>query len=149
MKPLDWLRWWANLLDARFVIPGTRIRFGIDPILALVPGLGDLASPIFAVALIAQGVYQGVPKVVVLRMVGNALIDAFIGAIPLAGVVGDIFWRANLRNLALLVRHSRPGVRPTRADYLFVALVALVFGLVVLIPVLIALWLTVVILQQW
>lgn len=149
MKPLDWLRWWANLLDARFVIPGTRIRFGIDPILALVPGLGDLASPIFAVALIAQGVYQGVPKVVVLRMVGNALIDAFIGAIPLAGVVGDIFWRANLRNLALLERHSRPGVRPTRADYLFVALVALVFGLVVLIPVLIALWLTVVILQQW
>ena len=149
MKPLDWLRWWANLLDARFVIPGTRIRFGIDPILALVPGLGDLASPIFAFALIAQGVYQGVPKVVVLRMVGNALIDAFIGAIPLAGVVGDIFWRANLRNLALLERHSRPGVRPTRADYLFVALVALVFGLVVLIPVLIALWLTVVILQQW
>lgn len=139
---LPYLRRWANLLDSRFQIPGTRIRFGIDPLLALIPGIGDLASPIFAVAVIAQAVYQGVPRIVMLRMVMNAFIDALIGAIPIAGVVGDIFWRANLRNLALLERYAHPGVVPRRSDYVFVAVVALVFGLLVLIPVLLALWLT-------
>jgi hypothetical protein len=141
-SPLRLLRAWADLLDSRFRIPGTRIRFGIDPILSLVPGLGDLASPVFAVALVAQAVYQGVPKIVMVRMVLNALLDALIGAVPIAGTIGDIFWRANVRNLALLERHARPGIRPRRSDYVFVALMALVFGLIVLIPVLIAFWLS-------
>jgi len=55
------LRWWADLLDSRFVIPGLGIRFGLDPILSLIPGLGDLASPVFALVLIVQGLRQGVP----------------------------------------------------------------------------------------
>ena len=81
-----------------------------------------------------------------IRMLGNALVDALIGAIPVAGAVGDIFFRANTRNLALLDRHSRPGVRPTQSDYAFVLAIAGVFGLLVLIPVVIALWLTI---QLW
>ena len=48
MPGLQWLRWWATLLDSRFRVPGTNIRFGLDPLLSLVPGLGDLASPAFA-----------------------------------------------------------------------------------------------------
>jgi hypothetical protein len=143
MKSLAWLRAWADLLDSRFVIPGTRVRFGIDPLLSLIPGIGELASPIFAVALMAQGVYQGVPKIVLLRMAGNALIDAVIGAVPIAGVVGDVFWRANTRNLALLERHARPGFKATRGDYAFVAVVAALFGMVLIVPVLVALWLTI------
>jgi hypothetical protein len=139
---LPWFRAWARLLDSRFRIPGTNIRFGIDPILALIPGIGELASPVFAVALIAQGLYQGVPKVILLRMVLNALVDAIISAVPVAGAIGDIFWRANLRNLDLLERHARPGIVPSRADYVFVAVVAAVFGLVVLVPVVFAIWLT-------
>ena len=109
--PLAWLRWWAELLDSRFVVPGTSIRFGIDPLLALIPGLGDLASPFFTVALLVQGLYQRVPVVVLVRMIVNALFDALVGAIPLGGPVADVFWRANLRNLALLERHARPGGR--------------------------------------
>lgn len=140
-QPLTYLRAWADLLDSRFVIPGTRIRFGLDPILALIPGLGDLASPVFAVAILAQAVLQGVPRVIMVRIVANAFIDACIGAIPFLGPVGDIFWRANTRNLALLERHARPGVRPTRGDYVFVAGVAMVFGTILLVPVLVALWL--------
>ena len=81
---LHWLRSWAYLLDARFRIPGTSIRFGIDPILAVIPGLGDLASPIFTVALLVQGLHQRVPAVILVRMALNALLDAFIGAVPLA-----------------------------------------------------------------
>jgi hypothetical protein len=138
---LNWLRWWADLLDSRFRIPGTNIRFGIDPILSLLPGIGDLASPVFAVALLLQGVRQRVPRVVLLRMLGNALIDALIGVVPIAGTVGDIFWRANLRNLALIERHAARGLQPSRADYVFVWTMAAIFGLLVAIPVFLAIYL--------
>jgi hypothetical protein len=142
VKSLAWLRQVADLLDARFRIPGTTIRFGIDPILSLIPGVGDLASPAFTIALLAQAVYQGVPRVVMLRMLLNALFDALIGAVPVAGAVADVFYRANLRNLALLERHARPGVAPTRGDRTFVLVAAGIFGLVILVPVVIAIWLT-------
>jgi hypothetical protein len=134
------LRWWADLLDSRFRVPGTSIRFGIDPILSLVPGLGDLASPAFTLALLVFGIRLKLPKVVVVRMIANALIDAAIGAIPVAGNIGDVFWRANNLNLALLERHARPGVLPTAGDYAFVWSLALVFGLLLAIPVLVAVW---------
>jgi hypothetical protein len=136
------LRNWADLLDSRFVIPGTKIRFGLDPILSLVPGLGDLASPVFAMLLVGQGVQQRVPRIVLVRMMLNALIDALIGAIPVIGNIGDVFFRANLMNLALLERHARPGLPPSRGDYAFVMVVALIFGVIIAIPVIVAVWLT-------
>ena len=144
---LAWLRTWALLLDSRFRIPGTQIRFGIDPLLSLIPGLGDLASPVFATLLLVQGVHQRVPKIILVRMLGNALIDALIGIVPVAGTVGDIFWRANIRNLALLERHARPGLKPSRADYAFVFGIVAVFGMVVIVPVVLAIWLTSLFLQ--
>jgi hypothetical protein len=138
---MHYLRWWAELLDSRFRIPGTNIRFGIDPLLSLIPGLGDIATPAFTVMVLVQGVRQGVPKVVLLRMLGNALIDALVGVVPVAGDVSDLFWRANNKNMALLDRHRHPGVRPTRGDYVFVWIAAAVLGLIVAIPVAIGLWL--------
>lgn len=145
---LPWLQWWARLLDSRFRIPGTDIRFGIDPVLSLIPGLGDLASPAFTVALLGQALYQRVPRIIMLRMLGNALLDAAIGAIPVAGTVGDIFWRANAANLALVERYAQPGRRPSRGDYVFVFGVTLVFALLVAIPVFLAVWI-VAVLWQW
>jgi hypothetical protein len=136
------LRWIAALLDSRFRVPGTQIRFGLDPILSLVPGLGDLASPMFALMLIVQGLRQHVPKIVLMRMMLNALLDAAIGAVPIAGTVGDVFFRANLINLNLLERHARPGLPPTKGDYAFVFAIAAVFGLIVAIPVGLGIWLT-------
>jgi hypothetical protein len=138
---MQYLRWWADLLDSRFRIPGTDIRFGLDPLLSLIPGIGDIATPAFTVMVLVQGVRQGVPKVVLLRMLGNALIDALVGVVPVAGDVSDLFWRANKKNMALLDRHQHPGVRPTRGDYVFVWIAAAVLGLVVAIPVAIGLWL--------
>jgi hypothetical protein len=143
---LPYLRGWAELLDNRFRVPGTNVRFGLDPILSIVPGLGDLVSPAFTVALLVQAVQQRVPRVVLVRMVANALLDALIGAVPVAGTVADVFWRANVRNLALLERHAQPGLPPRREDYLFVWALAIGLGLLAVVPVLVALWLAVLLL---
>jgi hypothetical protein len=129
------LRWWAELLDARFRIPGTNIRFGIDPLLSLIPGFGELASPLFTMVLLAHAVRLGLPKVVVIRMVLNALIDAAVGALPIVGSVGDMFWRASTANLALLERYAQPGVKPTPGDFAFVWGMTAVMGLLLAIPV--------------
>jgi ABC-type antimicrobial peptide transport system permease subunit len=140
---LPWLRWWATLLDSQFRIPGTNIRFGMDPILSLIPGLGDLASPAFTVALLVQAFQQRIPRVVISRMLLNALIDAAIGAVPVAGQVGDIFWRANLRNLALLERHADPARLPERGDYLFLWSVIAALGVITASLVALGIWLVV------
>ena len=136
------LQRYAVLLDKAFRIPGTNIRFGLDPVVGLIPGLGDLASPVFAGLLILEGARLRVPRIILMRMAVNALVDAVIGAIPLVGIAGDVFFRANTRNLALLERHAVPGGRPaTKADYGFVwgVLAALFVGVILI--VILAIWL--------
>lgn len=140
-RGLDALRRWARIFDSAFRIPGTRITFGLDPILGLVPGLGDVASPIFSLFFIWHGARLGVPKVVLARMVLNALIDTGIGAIPLVGDLFDFGWKSNTWNLALLEHHATPGRRPTSGDYLFVAICGLVVIVAALVPILLLGWL--------
>jgi hypothetical protein len=134
-RGLEALRRWARIFDSAFRIPGTQITFGIDPILGLVPGLGDVASPVLSLLFIWHGLRLGVPKVVLARMVLNVLIDAGVGAIPVIGDLFDFGWKANAWNLALLERHAMPGRPPTSADYLFVTLCALVIVAVALLPI--------------
>ena len=131
---LDALRRWATLLDAAFVVPGTNIRFGLDAIIGLVPGLGDLSSPVFAIVLLVSAFRLRVPAVVQARMVLNAAIDMVVGLVPLLGDVADVAWKANLRNLALLERHAHPGVQPSRGDYVFVIVCVIVLAFVTLAP---------------
>ena len=136
------LQRYAVLLDKAFRIPGTNIRFGLDPIVGLIPGLGDLASPVFAGLLIVEGARLKVPRIILMRMLVNALVDAVVGAIPFVGIVGDVFIRANTKNLALLERHAVAGGRPaTRGDYWFVwtMLAALVIGVILI--VVLTIWL--------
>jgi hypothetical protein len=95
----------ARLLDSKWRIPGTGIRFGADAALNLVPGLGLVASKGVSAYIILEARRLGVPPGTLLRMVGNIGMDALISAVPLAGWVGDVFFRANLRNMALLQRH--------------------------------------------
>jgi hypothetical protein len=136
------LQRYARVLDKAFKIPGTNIRFGLDPIIGLVPFLGDLASPVFAALLVVEGARLGIPRIIQIRMVINALIDAVIGAIPFAGMVGDVFFRANTKNMELLERHAVPGGRAaTRGDYAFVwiALIMLLLGIIAI--VWLAIWL--------
>lgn len=138
---LDVLRRWAVLLDSAFRVPGTNWRFGLDAIVGLIPGLGDLVAPVFTVAVLATGLRMRVPAIVQGRMVLNALIDMLVGLVPIAGDLVDVAWKADLRNVALLERHAIPGVPPTRGDYLFVFICVAIVILAAFVPILFLVWL--------
>ena len=138
---MDALRRWAVLLDSAFTVPGTNIRFGLDAIIGIVPGVGDLVAPVFTLILLGTALKMRVPAVVLARMVLIAGIDMLIGLVPVAGDVADVFWKADLRNMALLERHARPGVPPTRADYWFVLGCIGLLVVIALVPFLILVWL--------
>jgi Domain of unknown function (DUF4112) len=135
------LRKWAVILDSLFRVPGTSIRFGVDAIAGLIPGFGDLASPVYTALILLEGLRLRVPAVVQARMVLNAAIDMGIGLVPLLGDIADVAWKANLRNLALLERHARPGLPPARGDYVFVFLCLGVVAMIALVPFAIIIWL--------
>jgi hypothetical protein len=138
---IDALRRWAVLLDSIFRVPGTNIRFGLDAILGVVPGLGDLVAPAFTVMVLLTGLHMRVPAVVQARMVLNAAIDMMIGLVPLLGDLADIAWKADLRNVALLERHARPGTKPSRGDYIFVFVCIGIVLVVAVAPVFFVFWL--------
>ena len=129
------------LLDSAFRVPGTNIRFGLDAIVGLIPGIGDISTPAFAVLILLQAVRMRLPVVVQARMVLNAAIDMLAGLVPILGDIADIGWKANLRNLALLERHARPGVAPSRGDYAFVWICVALLVLIAVTPVVLLIWL--------
>ena len=95
----------ARFLDSAVRIPGTSIRVGADAALNLIPGLGTLAAKAMAGYLVLEARRLGVPRSTLLRMGGNVAIDFVVSAIPVVGWFGDIFYRANLKNIALLKAH--------------------------------------------
>lgn len=103
--PLKWMDAWADLLDARFKIPGTHIRFGLDFLLGLVPGIGDAISLGFSGILVATMAKHGASPWLVVRMLINVLLDATLGSVPLVGNLFDLFFKANHRNAKLLRQH--------------------------------------------
>jgi hypothetical protein len=139
------LRKIAELLDAAFVVPGTSYRIGLDPILGLIPGLGDVVSPLFTIAILWQARDLRLPRVVQVRMMFNVAIDALLGVVPVIGDLFDVAWKANLRNLALLERHGAGVRRAAAGDWLFVALLTLAVVAVALVPLVILGWLAAVI----
>jgi hypothetical protein len=92
----------AHALDDLFRIPGTSIRFGLDPLLGLIPGGGDIAGGAMASYIILTAARFGAPPSVLLRMTGNVMIDTLLGTIPLVGDLFDAGWKANKRNALLL-----------------------------------------------
>ncbi|HEV8304025.1 MAG TPA: DUF4112 domain-containing protein [Gemmatimonadales bacterium] len=100
------LRRFATWLDAGIAIPGTRIRFGLDPLLGLVPGVGDAAGALLAGWILVEAIRLGASPATLVRIVSNIALDALIGAIPLLGDAFDFVWKANLKNVALLERHT-------------------------------------------
>ena len=95
----------ARFLDSAVRVPGTNIRFGADALLNLIPGVGTLTSKGMSAYLIWEARRLGVPMSTLLRMVGNVGVDFVISAVPVVGWVGDVFYRSNLRNMALLRDH--------------------------------------------
>ena len=129
------------LLDSAFRVPGTNLTFGLDPIIGLIPGLGDLTSPLFAALLLLHAVRMRIPRVVQLRMLINAIIDLLIGLVPVLGDIFDFGWKANVRNLALLERHAHPESKATRGDWIFVFSIIGVLVALAVIPLIVAAWL--------
>lgn len=97
----------AKLLDSKFTIPGTNIRFGIDPIIGLIPGAGDWLGGVFSIYFMFQAVRAGGSSPVLTRMFINILLDIVIGSIPVLGEIFDVAWKANLKNARLLDELAR------------------------------------------
>lgn len=126
----------ARWMDSVFEIPGTGIRIGFDPILGLVPGLGDALTTLVSLYILGAARRYGVPRITLLRMAANIAVDLALGSVPLFGDMFDVFWKSNVRNVALLEKHvlATPAERrrAKAGDWLFLVGLALVLvGLLV------------------
>ena len=95
----------ATLMDTAFLVPGTQIRFGLDALIGLVPGIGDAVTTLISLYIVSEARALGAPPLLIARMIANVALDGFVGAIPLAGDAFDVAFRANRRNMALLRAH--------------------------------------------
>jgi len=134
MRSLAWL------LDNSIPLPGGW-RIGLDPIIGLVPGLGDAIGALLSAFIISEARSLGAPRSILLRMIGNVAIDTVLGAIPFAGDIFDAAFKANSRNLALLARYQLDPIRSRRSSRFvvlgFSLLLAVLVAFVIAVPVLV------------
>lgn len=133
----------AELLDSRYRIPGTEIRIGIDPLIGLVPGIGDWIGGAASLYFLFQAALLGGRAAVLGRMFINILLDVVVGALPVIGEVFDVYWKANERNAEILKQIEQDPEKTTTESLfwiwsVFVQLVALILALLLLIGWLIA-----------
>lgn len=102
---LDWLERITRLLDSKFKLPGLSTRFGLDPILGLVPFAGDIVTLIMSAIMVVVMARHGASGILVMRMVGNIIVDYAIGSVPFVGDIADFRIRANRKNYELLREH--------------------------------------------
>jgi hypothetical protein len=122
----------ARLLDSRFIIPGTNIRFGLDPIFSLFPVLGDFITYMISAALIYTMHTQGASRKVVVKMLLNSTFDAVLGAIPIVGTVFDVFYRSNEKNVRLLKEHYLEGKHEGSGNGILLVIALICFAVVCL-----------------
>jgi hypothetical protein len=135
-------RFLAELLDRRFTIPGTSIRIGLDPIIGLIPGIGDALANLTGSTLLLIAARLKVPKIVLARMGLNIAVNALIGAIPVFGDIFSIWFRSNLRNAELLEQYAGAEKEASTAAHWAVVTAVLAGLLLFLVVILIALaWL--------
>ncbi len=124
------------MLDEAIRIPGTNIRIGLDALLGLLPGGGDVAGGLLSGVIILQAARDGAPGAVLGRMLGNVALDVVVGAVPLLGDIFDVAWRANTRNIRLLQSWRERPVSTKRSSR--VTVVVILGALVLLIAL--AVW---------
>jgi hypothetical protein len=129
----------AWIMDGFIQLPGG-YRIGLDPIVGLIPGLGDMLGAAVSSIIVVQAHRAGIPKPTLLRMVANVGVDAVIGAIPFLGDFFDFAFKVNQKNLELY-RQARAGTRDTKRDWGFLILLLLLIGLMVAIPIAAVFWL--------
>ena len=112
----------ARVLDDAVRVPGTKLRFGIDPIVGMIPGLGDLLGGAASAYIILEAARAGAPTSVLLRMTMNVGVDTLVGALPFLGDLFDFAWKSNSRNAELLARHVETPAHTRRASIALVVL---------------------------
>lgn len=125
-QELSWLDGVTRLLDNRFRIPGTDIRFGFDVLIGLIPGIGDVVSLSISGLLVIVMARKGASGMVVVKMIFNILLDAILGTVPVLGDIFDLSYRANRRNLHLLQEHYAKGEHQGSAWPVVIAILLLV-----------------------
>ena len=124
-------RWVALVMDELIALPRTKFRFGLDPIVGLVPGIGDTASAVISGLVLIQAARRGLPKILLARMSLNILINEILGIVPGFGDAFSFWFKSNKRNYELLLAHSSAPGRVRRSDWLFViAVLAILFVIV-------------------
>lgn len=120
----DFARLLAWILDDLIPVPGTKYRVGLDPIIGLIPGIGDTSTTAFASIILIRALSAGVPKVVITRMAVNILINALVGAIPGLGDLFSAWFKSNRKNFDLLQKHAQPGFQrtSTAGDWTFLVI---------------------------
>ena len=130
----------AALLDDMFRIPGTGIRFGLDALIGWIPGIGDAMAGIASFFIVFAAWRRGVPRITLVRMTVNVGLETALGAIPVAGDVFHVFWKANRRNYKLLIREKEQPGGNVKRDWMFLAIIVLAVIAAVGIPVGILIW---------
>jgi hypothetical protein len=110
----------AFIMDELVRVPGTKFRFGLDPLLGLIPGIGDTSSALVSALALIQAVRVGVPKILLARMSLNILINEIIGVVPVAGDAFSFWFKSNARNYEIIKNHRLGSSVPGRSDWLFV-----------------------------
>ena len=130
---LRWVEKLSYLLDEQFRLPGTKFRFGLDPIMNLVPFLGDLSGFFISAALVLTMAKNGASSRIVTLMALNIVLDATIGAIPVVGQIFDFFYKANTRNIRLLREHYQEGKHQGSGKGILIGLALLLLVLVIVV----------------
>jgi hypothetical protein len=129
----------SRLLDTIFSVPGTRIRFGFEPIIGLLPIIGDQVTSLMSAALLCRSVQHRVPKIALVRMALNILINGVIGMVPLIGNLFVLWYKPNIRNYRILQRYAGQAKAVTKSDWIFVTtIVGVTFFLITTISLILA-----------
>ena len=132
----------ASILDDFIHIPGIPLRIGLDPLIGLIPGLGDIISALMSFVIIFAAWQRGLPRVTIFRMLSNVALDTLLGAVPIFGDAFDAVWKSNRMNYNLIIRHRG---QPTRShvwkDWGFLLLLMLSIAAIVAVPIMFLIWL--------
>ena len=130
----------AALLDDMWRIPGTKIRFGLDALIGWIPGIGDALAGMASFLIVFASWSRGVPSITLVRMVANILLEITLGAIPVAGDIFHIVWKANRRNYRLLIREKEHPGSKTGRDWMFLAIILFTAIAAAAVPIGILIW---------
>jgi hypothetical protein len=124
-------KWIAYIMDEVVRVPGTQFRFGLDPLIGLIPGIGDTSSALVSAFALIQAVRVGVPKILLTRMALNVLVNEVIGVVPVVGDAFSFWFKSNARNYEIIKHHRLGTTAPKRSDWLFVVGILLLLFVIV------------------